>query len=102
MENQIIESGVSIFLFNGAGLLLLGYLAKRSLDGLDERLDVLSVKIERLIEGRIEFVTKADCRMSVARLLDNVDALTAGNAELKNRISLMEGRFEAHLNKGGR
>ena len=97
MDQKLIEVGLSVFLFNGAGLMLLGYLAKRSLDGLDDRLDDLAEKIERLIEGRIDFVVRSDCRESVARLHRKIDIIEANNMELRNRISLLEGKLSPPL-----
>ena len=104
MDTKTIEVGISVFLFNGAGLMLIAYLAKRSLDGLDDRLDDLAEKIERLIEGRIDFVARSDCRESVTRLHRKIDIIEASNAELRNRISLLEGKLSPPplLGKEGR
>ena len=97
MDTKLVEVGISAFLFNGAGLMLLGYFAKRSLDGLDDRLDDLSEKIERLIEGRMGLVSRSDCRESVSRLHRKIDILEAGEAELRNRISRLEGKLSRPL-----
>ena len=67
------------------------------LDGLDDLQDDLSEKIERLIEGRMGLVSRSDCRESVSRLHRKIDILEAGEAELRNRISRLEGKLSQPL-----
>lgn len=103
MDPKIIELGISLFLFNGAGLILLGYLAKRSLDGLDDQLDTLTNKIERLIEGRVNFVVREDYREALSRLHKKTDKIEANSAELKSRMFLLEGKLSPpFLSKEGK
>lgn len=93
MDPKILELGISAFFLNGAGLMLLGYLSKRSLDGLDCRLDNLTKKIESLAEGRVNFVVRDDCRETLSRLHKRADVVETNNFELKHRLSLLEGKL---------
>lgn len=97
MESNLSEIWSFI---NTAILAIACFLAKQFFNDIKEQfadtrkqLDKLGDRIERLTEGRANFIPRGECRESVARLHQQIDILEAADAELRNRIGLIEGKL---------
>ena len=86
---------ISALFLNGVGLTVLGYLAHRALAGLDAKIQGQDKKLDQIIAGQVNFVTRPEHHETVCRLHDKVDHLEAEYADSRNRISVLESKVSS-------
>ena len=83
---------ISALFLNGVGLTVLGYLAHRALAGLDSKIQGQDKKLDQIIAGQVNFVTRPEHNETVCRLHDKVDHLEAEHSDSRNRLCVLESK----------
>lgn len=86
---------ISALFVNGVGLTVLAYLAHRALAGLDTKIQGQDKKLDQIIAGQSNFVTRPEHHEAFCRLHDKVEHLEAEHFDSRNRISVIESKVSS-------